>query len=427
MFKPILTCLFLLCAAPLAAAGPAVGKAWTLQAVLDEARAKAPAVQAARAEADAALDGSWAAFAWPDPQLGFEWMQLKWPGPELGAAPETRLSLTQELPFPGRTLLEGMATRAQAQAQAARAAVMEAEALGMAEEAWWRLQESLLRLKGLDEGVEAMQKLKGVSERRARFGKLDRMGQLMDAMLAREQGRLLVMRLEARRAQRQALADLYAALGKEWADEPAAQAALVDPEALEQGSGDAKLAAQARKASPQLKAAEAEDLAAGRMFSSAATAWLPDLMLEGGVSKMGTGMGTVMESADVKVGLTLPLWFWGKTAKAVAAKDMQAAAGQRLRQTRLDVEAKVKELEGRLRNARESVGVLRRQAVVPAQKALELGVAAFSSGDVSASEAMNAVMGYVQLNDELAMQAGQVGMARAALRRLAGPSEDSHE
>lgn len=402
----------------------ASAQALSLSEVLGQARAQAPGAQAALADADAALHGSWAGFAWPDPQFAFEWMNFKGGDPRLSDAKATRMELSQALPFPGRTFLMGLAGRRAAQARAAEAAAMQAEAVMRAESAWWRVQEARLGLRGLEQGLKSMEALGKVSQRRGRFGRLDRMGQVMDAMLARDQARLAAMRRSLEQDAREAELDLAASLGKPEA--AGLSLAAADLDALADEARDTALKRRARQSSPALRAAEAKAAAAGLELASAASAWLPDLMLMGAV-EAPTNMPQMRE-ASFRIAFSLPfVWAWGQTGKTLAARDERRAALAGLEQARAEAQAKAEAAASRLKSSQAALQGLRDGALAPAQKAMELAVAGYGSGDVGASEAMAAVMGYVDTYRELAMQAGRTGMARAELRRLAGPSEDSHE
>jgi outer membrane protein TolC len=418
MFKPIplITMLILF---------PAFGRAEALR--LDDVLAQAersPLAQAALAESDAALHQSWAGFAWPDPQLAFEWMGMDWPDPSLGQAGATRIELSQSLPFPGRTLLMGLAQRRAAEAKAAEAAAMRAEAVMKAEAAWWRAQEARLALQGQDAALKALDRVAAVSARRARFGRLDRMGQVMDAMLRRDRARLNAMRQSLEQDRTEAQQALAAALGQDAGQ--GLNLADADLDALVDEARDAALLERARTRGPALRAAQARSAAAGLELASAASAWLPDLMLMGAVETPAAMPG--MREASFRVGFNLPfVWAWAQGGRTLAARDERKAARLGLDQAVADAVADAENAAGRVRSGRAALKALRQEALAPAQRALDLALEAYDSGDVGAAEVMGAVMGYAETYQELAMQAGRTGMARAELRRLAGPQEGSHE
>lgn len=402
-------------------AGPLA--ALELEQVRLEMRRASPAWKSAAAEGRVALDASLAAFAWPDPELSFEWMYLRWPYPDLTQAPATRWTLGQTLPFPGKTLLKGLEERHNARRAQARAQALQADLLRMAEEAWWDWQGSRLDLEALERAQAAWGSLQRTSGRRARFGRLDRGGQLMDLLLRREavglQARALDLRQEARAAQER----LAALLGRT-PSQPLPEPAPLDLGRLQARRAEPGLIlAQARRHNPELAEARHHVEHARSARRSALAGWLPDLRLEGGVED-----DALHRHASLRLGLSLPMvWAWGQAGRTAAAGAELEHARQALAQAGLDLEQEAGRLARAFNAAAEALALQRSQGLALAEQALELAASAYASGDIGAADAMAAVMAYRDSAQAVSALVRQVGYLQAAITRLSGASpEGSH-
>jgi outer membrane protein TolC len=157
-----------------------------LQEVEAEVLAKHPGLQAYRHAEEGARAMARAEGAWDDPQVSYEWMQLRWPDPVLSDAGRRRLELSQAIPLFGQAYSRGRAAAHGADRAGAQTRMEAARLVFEAKRAYWMAQEADQLLKAQARTQQALASLRKVSAQRGRFGRLDRMGQLMDAMLERE-------------------------------------------------------------------------------------------------------------------------------------------------------------------------------------------------------------------------------------------------
>jgi cobalt-zinc-cadmium efflux system outer membrane protein len=388
---------------------------------------KNPGLQAAWRSADKAKAEARAAAAWEDPELSYEWMQLRWPDPILSDAGRRRLELTQVLPLFGQAGARGNAGQHAAMRAAAEAQIERARLAFEAKSAFWSAQQATRMIKTQVRTQAALASMRQVSAQRGRFGRLDRMGQLMDAMLERELARDEAMALHWQAEQRAALFRLERLMGGE-GDPENPLLPLVEPElaALLAPSWTAEeLWDKAQRQSPELQEAWHHVSHAQAERSAVRRDWLPQLMLEGGLEE---SMG--MNEASFKAGINLPwLWFWGQSGRDEAAGLELGHAQAMVQDTRLMLREQCRMLASDLYTSQAELKLSAEKVLPAAQRALEAAESGYHSGEISAREAMDAVMGYWQANEDYAHRLWHVGSTLAAIDRLmAAPAmEMSHE
>ena len=387
--------------------------------------AKNPSLQAAHRDADKAAAEAKVAAAWSSPQLSYEWMQLRWPDPVLSDAGRRRLELTQTFPLFGQASAMGHAADHAAMRAQAQARIEEARLAFEAKSAYWVAEQAgqMLKAQARTQGVLAS--LRKVSAQRSRFGRLDRMGQLMDAMLERELARDEAMGLHWGAEERAALFQLERLMGGEG---EAVFPPLAEPDVagLLAPTWDAdELWGRAQTQNPELQEVMHHIEHAKAEKSAAQRQWLPMLMLEGGFEQ-----SSGMDEATVKAGIDLPwLWFWGTQGKVEAAGLEQQHALAMYQDTRLMLREQCRMLASELYSSQAELKLSTERVLPAALRAMEAAESGYKSGDITAREAMDAVMGYWQANEDYAHRLWHVGTTLAAIDRLmAAPvMEMSHE
>lgn len=416
MIRPPLFIILACWALPLAAA-PAQAPPLTLAQVLAAVRAHDPSVAAGWANAAQARGLALSAYAWDAPQLGLQWMGTAWPNPDLNQSQSRTLSLTQSLPFPGRTWLAGRAASHSADAAQDEAGDMELEELERASAGYYDLAAADYLLGALSRTAEATRSMAALSARREAFGQLDRMGQFMDTMLELNTDNLDAAVSDARQQRLEAEARLNRLMGAH--EDASLPPTLLDVEAL--------LAAPVPEPAGFWRSVEAHnlDLAGAQARQAAArgaravawSGWLPDLTLQGSVTQDDQGG----RQGGAMLGLSLP-WLWGwKQAGQVAAADAAAdEAGLALEAERLDLRREARTALGELQAAREGLRIAWTRALPRAEQGLAQAREGFRSAALGPTEVLMALQSYQAAQQGVAQALARFGRARAALDTLTG-------
>ena len=412
MFKAllILTLSLIGAALPAAEAMPL-----DLDAVLKAVRAQDPALTAARARAREADGMAQAEHAWMPPKLGLELMGMPWPGPDLGSSMARRWTLSQELPFPGRTWLKGSVASRRADAMRAEAEMTVQSRLAEARGAYYDLAGAQEALAGLERVDVANHEMAALSAKRGSFGQLDRMGQFMDAMLAMENSDVDSMRPMLQQQIRADKARLAVLMGLESADVVGDPALDLDAW-LAQGlpSREALLAAVDR-ANPTLQGARAGVQAAEAGRSLAVSGWLPDLMLQGGV----TESGAAGQESSAMLTLSLPwVWAWGPAGEARAASARLDAARADLSAERLRLREAASTAWDMAQTLTEALRITWTRSYPKAKAGLDLARSGFRTTALGPSEILMAVKDYRMTEEKLGSLIAQRGQALAMLEML---------
>ena len=97
-----------------------------------------------------------------------------------------RVSLSQELPFPGRTLLKGRAASRSAERFRAMERMALESKLSEARAAWYQMAGAEWTLKAISALLETTGDMSRLSAKRGNFGQQDRMAQFINTMLSME-------------------------------------------------------------------------------------------------------------------------------------------------------------------------------------------------------------------------------------------------
>lgn len=403
-------------ALPLAAA-PAPAPPLTLASVLAAVRAHDPSVAAGWADAAQARGQALSAYAWDAPQLGLQWMGTAWPNPNLNQSQSRELSLTQSLPFPGRTWLAGRAASHSADAAQDEAGDMELEELERASAAYYDLAAADYLLGALTRTAEATRSMAALSAQRGAFGQLDRMGQFMDTMLKLTAANVDTALSDAWQQRVEAEARLDRLMGD--ADDAPLPPTSLDVEALLAAPIPelAKFWRRVEAHNLDLAGAQARQAAARSTRAVAWSGWLPDLTLQGSVTQDDQGG----RQGGAMLGLSLP-WLWGwKQAGQVAAADAAAdQASLALEAERLDLRRDARTALGELEAARAGLRIAWTRARPQAEQGLAQARQGFRSAALGPTEILMALQSYQATQQGVAQALARLGRAQAALDTLTG-------
>ena len=394
---------------------PVAKPALTLEWIEKRVRENNPEIKAAMASAGAARAMATVATAWPAPGLGVTYEDFPRPGFSPGEAARKSVDITQEIPFPGKSLLAWRTGSADARKAEADARRVVQEQVFIARQAWWDLVVASESVRVVERARVAMTQVVELSGRRSQFGQVGRMEQLMDPMARMEQASLKSMALDLKQERRMAETRLNALMGLDPAGElgEPAEAAVPETRTFEDASWlDAGL-----DDSPTIAVA-LRDLAAMQARRAQARAgWVPDLMLGYSAVDMKDGSQTGMAMAKITVPF---VWFWGPAGENRAATQEVAASSEMLRQARLEVRQMASEEISRLGIVREQLAIFDGEIIPQAGKALELAVSGYQSGSVGPADVLTAVGSFVSMNIERLMLKAQLGRSVAVLARLKG-------
>ena len=414
MFKSLLILLFL-GAAPCLRADGSPSPKLSLEQVLRAVQDHDPVLASARSDARMGGQMALAAYAWMPPQLSLGLMGMDGAKPDLGQSMQRQWTLTQELPFPGRTWAQGRVASHQAEGREADADMVAQQEFKAAREAYYALAGAEILLQGLDQASEATHEMAHLSARRGSFGQLDRMGQFMDTMLAMEDSGVDGMRPMALQQRRSAEAALKRLMGADPLQ--SLPPAAVDVDGLLAGAAPSLKQAlrEASARSPQLREARANLAAAEAARGLAVSGWLPDLMLQGSVTEDNLGN----RQSGAMLGASLPfVWFWKQAGEAGAANAALDKARQDLAAAELALREQVADAVGDATAADEALRTAWTRTLPSASKGLALARSGFRTTALGSSEILMAVQDYRMTQENLAQLVAQWGAARAVLAML---------
>lgn len=417
--------LFLILSSSLWAAQPqALSQEW----VLAQVRQNNPELKAAHDGAQAMDSEAWMAYAWMPPKASVEWMGLAWPKADLGTSMARKLSLSQELPFPGRTLLKGRAASHAAHRAVAMQRMAVEKKLGEAREAWHQLAAADWVLKAIKNQLEITGEMSRLSAKRGKFGQQDRMAQFINTMLSMEvadEESMLPMLKQQRRAAESALNRLMGA--------PADRAlppAQLDVEMLLRTPipDEEALKKEALASNPEIEEGESHVLYAEAKRHVAYSAWLPDLMVSGTLTDWSVGT----QESSAMLGVSLPFaWFWGTAGEAAAAGSELDQAHAVLDATRLKVLEDTRVALGELKATLEALDITWNKTLPRAEEGLKLASSGFKTTALGPSEILMALQDYRMIQEKagaLIAQAGKaISMLEMARARASAPAATKTE
>jgi outer membrane protein, heavy metal efflux system len=305
----------------LAAQAPA--PAVTFRELAAEALRSSPEVMAAQKKYEAARQRPQRESALPDPMfsLGYSSVGNPLPGAGIGREPQANAGVTvsQELPYPGKLKLKGEMAAKEAQAVFAEYQSAQLQVLSKLKQAYRRLQFAYAGSAVLERNREVLNNLLKATEDRYATG----LAPQQDVFQAQIQLNLLEtksVRLEQERRSREA--EINSILNRA-ALTPLGKPEDLSPKPLTLTLDD--LFAAARRDSPMLQRDQKMIERSETAVNMARKEYYPDITLNGGYYNMGS-MGSMYElRAEVKV----PLYFWRKQRAGVTEQALGLAQARR--------------------------------------------------------------------------------------------------
>jgi cobalt-zinc-cadmium efflux system outer membrane protein len=399
---------------------PAAASTLSLDKVLALVEKNNPEISQAQADLRMAEGEATSAYAWPAPNLSVEWMEVAAPELNLGAYGRQRFELSQSMPFFGRTLLAGrVATHAVDRQRAMARGVLE-DKLMEARQAYWNLAAANTAYQAAERTMEAFHGMAGVSSSRARFGRLDRMGQMMDSMIGAQAAQMEGMLPHWRQERLKAESRLKRLMG--WEQERSLPESADETGSLLETRVPTlgQLWQAVEGANPGLEEAKHHLNHAVALKTLALSGWLPDIMLEAGWEDDRLGGNA---DATFKAGLSLPwLWFWKQSGAVSSAQAELEHSKTALESERLKLREDAQVQLGELTSGLEELRILCNKELPKAEQAMKQGLSGFKAGSIDANQTMQAVMGYWESSERLSQSISRVGESLAELNRLTSAS-----
>jgi outer membrane protein TolC len=302
--------IFLILAAVIAA--PAEEPS-ALAVLLEEARRKNPEILAARKACEAARQKPDQASALPDPMLAAGYTSAGSPRPVAGIGREpvanAGLMISQEFPGPGKRDLRGAVARREAEAAYQDSLQAELIVVSRLKQAWYRLH-FLYEIRGvLESNRDLLRKFLRIAEARYAVGRSSQ----EEIFRLQTQLSILETRLERFDQQRLAREAEINTLAVRPLSAPVPRPSAPVPPAL---PGFDDLYARIRETSPVLRREEKLVQRSEAALNLARKDYYPDFTLSGGYFNMGA----MPDMYEVRVGISLPAYWWRKQRSGVAGQ-----------------------------------------------------------------------------------------------------------
>ena len=387
--------ILLVTAAGLAA--PA-GDPSALAGLLDEARRKNPEILAARKACEAARQRPDQASALPDPMLAAGYTSAGSPRPVAGIGREpvanAGLMIAQEFPGPGKRNLRGAVARREAEAAYQEYLQAELSVVSRLKQAWHRLH-FLYEIRGvLERNRDLLRKFLRIGEARYAVGRSSQ----EDIFRIQTQLSILETRLERLEQQRLAREAEINSLAVRPLSAPVPRPSASDPPAL---PGFDDLYARMREATPVLRREEKRIQRSEAALNLARKDYYPDFTLSGGYFNMGA----MPDMYEVRVGVSLPAYWWRKQRSGVAEQVHELNRSRKSYEAaRNDLRFRLKEEYLAAQSAARLIGMYDKTVAPQAGLALEASLPAYETGAAGALTLLTnflAVLDYqVSLHEE---------------------------
>ncbi|HWI82935.1 TolC family protein [Ramlibacter sp.] len=413
----------LLLAAALLGAGPLTTAAATelgsnVQDLLDQARAQNPELALMRAEAEAATQRVQPAAALPDPVLRVELMNVNNYGNEAGfnllpsKVGETKYTLMQMLPWPGKLGLRRDIANADVRQAQARTAAAWTELAMRIKTAYARYYLAAGNERLTREILDLMQRVEQIAQARYAGGLVAQQDAIR-AQLEQTAMRSELIMLESDK--RQQRARLNALLARD------AGAPLAEPQALRPlpapGSLDAAMLAQrARANNPQLASEEARLAGAEKNRELARRNRYPDLT----VGLQPTQMGSRITSWGIMVEMNIPLQQTTRRSQEAEAEAMVGAARARAQNVANQLAGELGESVAALDAARRSEVLIATQSLPQSELSLRSAIAAYENGKLDFTALLEAQRQIRKTRQERLKAQAEAQMRLAEIERLVG-------
>lgn len=412
MFQSIASVLLILSAVSSRAEAPVAipSESINLSEALDTARRDNPEIRVALKRWDAARTRV-ASQATPDkPRVAVERMYAPAGQTPLDGAPETVLSVTQELPFPSTLYLRGSrASKAAAiTEQVYRAKVR--EVLAKTRTSYAMLYLSFKSRKLLDENIELMRRFAKVAESKFAAGMVGG----SDAMKAQvELTKMLNMGAAVDQERELATAMLNALMGRTAWDSLGTPRDL-EPGRLEKAREELEAVAFSRR--PELRQAVLASELSKTSLSLAKSEFLPDIM----VTYRRRNDAMRGRSSDAMLGLSLPLWFWKPAAMVAEASAEKEMAEAELETARLMTAADLRTAFVRVQTAQRLAESYKNSLLPQAESALTVAESSYQAGKSSFLDLLDAQRSLLNFKLEYYQYLADYEQRTAELERVIG-------
>ncbi len=373
-FPFLLLFLMLSVVIPVREAGADSG-AVTLQELELEARQNNPDILMARKRSEAARMRTTAASAMPDPMVGYEVQNVGRPFESTVGQEEMSMRgivVSQMIPFPGKLSMMGKAARKNAEAEEERSREAELQALSALRGAYYEYYLAFRTAEILEQTKELMKNFQRIAETRYATGQ----GLQQDVLRAQLEVTKMLDELVEQRQKQEALAgminslagrDPRAPLGR-----PADRLATGYTVSLDDLAGRAQDHSPLLRRSQRMVEMNEAELTASRLE------FLPDVTVTAGVFERGE----MEDFWTASVMVTVPLWFWNKTAGVKAAAASLGSARHERDAARLMLLARVRDLHAMARASEHHLRLYDAGIIPQARMALQSATSNYQVGRI---------------------------------------------
>ena len=352
-----------------------VGYAQPLKALVDEALRANREILAAQKRYEAARQRPGQESSLPDPTVSLGYTSNGWPYPAAGIGHDVTsnigVTVSQEMPFPGKRQLRGAIAGKEADAEFEQYLAVRLNVVARLKQAYHELHHADAAIGFIQRYQDLLQNILRISEARYSVGRAAQ----QDVFKAQTQYAIFQAQLLRYRQERESREiEINALLNRAAGGRVEASDEMVEGEL--KATLD-ELLAHARTQAPRLareqKMVERNELAANLARKSA----YPDYTLSGGYFNQGTMAPMWQFRLDFKV----PTHFWSKQNAEITERSFAAAeARHNYEAAELAIQAQVREQYTVAATARQLIDLYRKSVMPGAQLALESSLAGYQTG-----------------------------------------------
>ena len=394
---------------------PVLGSAQPVSSLVEEALRNSREVLAAQKKYEALRQRPSQESALPDPvlSLGYVSNGPPWPGAGLGTNPTSNLglSVSQEMPAPGKRGLRGQIAGKEAEAAFDDYLALRLNVTARLKQAYHELHHAIVAAEFVKRYQEQMRNILSISEARYTVGRAAQ----PDIFKAQTQLAVFetqLVRYEQERAAKEI--EINALLNRQTGGH------IEIPEDVPLGEMAPpleELLARARQHAPMLARDRAAVQQSELATNLARKDYYPDYTVSGGYFNQG-GMAPMWQ---VRVDFKLPAYFWRKQ-RAEVAQQVYAASGARnaYGATEIALEARVRELYSVAEAAYKLAGLYEKSVTPEARLTLESSMASYETGKVDFTSLFSNFMNVVDYELAYHEQVMQFQVALAQLEEATG-------
>lgn len=390
-----------------------------LESLVTEAIHRHPTVRNAERMAAAAAEIVSREGALPDPMLSVGPRNLRVDIPRLSSDPMSgvEISITQDLPFPGKRSRRAAVASANADTARIEERVTVVGVSLHVRQAYWRLHFAEEAERTTRESVDILDHLLKITQARFSVGQAAQQD-VFQAEVARS--RSLAMLEERKQMIVTGRRELNSAVGRA----PEAPLGLTEApperESLDRGA----LSAKASRANPEVIAMVARATAASRAVDEAAYDRWPDLQLGAGYMFRAAVPGDPSNGADMfsaSVGMTLPLWLARKqNARVRGAREGLAGAEAAVDASALSATTAVQSALDVVDRLTREIAIFEGEVAPKAEQAVASGIAEYRVGKTSFVALLQSWQSLLDAQLDIARLRSERAQAVAEIQALVG-------